>query len=130
MEEEKRDIKELQHISQSLFCKLGNFNSSWRYRRTDTISWWKDNPLNGKDGKLQKSAAQKSVSGKSNEIPTVEQLFEELEIKGCVVVADALNCQKKTAKTIIKGKADYLLCVKDNHKTLKQDVEEYIKDEE
>ena len=41
-------------------------------------------------------------------------------------------CSRRTQlpKEDCKGKADYLLCVKDNHKTLKQDIEEYIKDEE
>lgn len=73
--------------------------------------------------------AQKSVDGKSNEIPAVQELIGELEISGCVVVADALNCQKKTAKAIIAGKADYLLCAKDNQETLKKDIEDYVRDE-
>lgn len=72
--------------------------------------------------------AQRSVSGKSNEIPAVQELLEQLEIQGCMVVADALNCQKKTAETVIKGKADYLLCVKDNQETLKKDIEDYVQD--
>lgn len=45
-----------------------------------------------------------------------------------MLVADALNCQKKTVEMIIKGKGDYLLCVKDNQKTLKKDIEAYIHD--
>jgi len=43
-----------------------------------------------------------------------------------MVVTDVLNCQKDTAKVIIEGKADYLLNVKDNHSTLKQDIEDYV----
>lgn len=35
--------------------------------------------------------AQKSVNDKSNEIPAVQELLKELNIKGCVVAADALN---------------------------------------
>ena len=58
--------------------------------------------------------AQKSVSGKSNEIPAVQELIEQLELGGCLVVADVLHCQKKTAAVIIQGKADYLLCDKGN----------------
>lgn len=72
--------------------------------------------------------AQKTVSGKSNEIPAVQELIEQLDISGCMLVADALNCQKKTAEIIIKGKGDYLLCVKDNQETLKKDIEAYIHD--
>lgn len=44
--------------------------------------------------------AQKSVEGKSNEIPAVQELLEELDIGGCIIVADVLNCQKNTAKAV------------------------------
>ena len=47
--------------------------------------------------------AQRSVDGKSNEIPAVQALLKELNIKGTVIVADALNCQKETAEIIIDG---------------------------
>lgn len=47
--------------------------------------------------------AQRSVDGKSNEIPAVQELLKELNIKGSVIVADALNCQKETADIIVKG---------------------------
>lgn len=73
--------------------------------------------------------AQKGVDAKTNEIPTVQELLNELNIKGTVIVADALNCQKETAEIVIKQKADYLLSVKDNHPNLKKDIEEYVQDE-
>lgn len=44
------------------------------------------------------------------------------------MVADALICQKNTAKAIIAGSADYLLCAKDNQETLKKDIEDYVQD--
>lgn len=72
--------------------------------------------------------AQKSVDSKSNEIPAVQELLEELDISGCIIVADALNCQKKTAQTVIFGGADYLLSVKDNHPCLKQEIADYVED--
>jgi predicted transposase YbfD/YdcC len=72
---------------------------------------------------------QRTVDGKSNEIPAVRELLGLLDIEGCMVVADALNCQKDTAKAIIKGKADYLLNVKDNQQTLKDEIEDSIADE-
>ena len=71
---------------------------------------------------------QQTVYDKSNEIPAVRDLLEMLDIEGCMVVADAINCQKDTAKVITSGKADYLLSVKDNHQTLKQDIEGYVQD--
>lgn len=49
---------------------------------------------------------QQTVGGKSNEIPAVRELLALLKIEGCMVVADALNCQKETAKAIVDGKAD------------------------
>ena len=73
--------------------------------------------------------AQKSVSNKINEIPAVQELLNELNIKGCMIVADALNCQKETAEIVVKGKANYLLCVKDNQPNLKKNIEDYIQDE-
>ena len=81
-------------------------------------------------GELGMSYAQRSTEGKSNEIPAVRELLAELDIKGCMVVADALNCQKETAKSICKGKGDYLLCVKDNQAVLKREIEEYVQSEE
>ncbi len=75
---------------------------------------------------LKMTFAQKTCNGKRNEIPAVRELLSSLNIKGCLVVANALNCQKETAETIVKNKADYLLCVKDNHRKLKKEIEEYI----
>ena len=58
----------------------------------------------------------------------MQELLKELKIKGQIVIADALNCQKETAEIIIKQKANYLLCVKDNHPNLKKDIEDYVQD--
>ena len=74
--------------------------------------------------------AQRCTDDKSNEIPAVRELLKELKIKGTIVVADALNCQKETAEIIVQQKADYLLCVKDNHPNLKKDIEDYVQDKE
>jgi len=73
--------------------------------------------------------AQRGTDEKSNEIPAVQELLKTLNIKGHVVVADALNCQKETAEIIVEKGADYLLCVKDNHPNLKKDIEEYVQDQ-
>jgi len=73
---------------------------------------------------------QTTVGDKSNEIPAVRELIAMLNLEGCIVVADALNCQKETAKAIVEQKADYLLNVKDNHEGLKEEIETYIQDED
>jgi len=73
--------------------------------------------------------ASKSVEGKSNEIPAVQQLIGELDIQGCMIAADAMNCQRETAETIIHGKGDYLLDAKGNQPTLEQEISDYVQDE-
>lgn len=72
--------------------------------------------------------AQKSVKDKSNEIPAVQELLEELELGGCLVVADAMHCQKKTAQAVIDAGGDYLLSVKDNQPEVKKGIEDYVQD--
>ena len=66
--------------------------------------------------------AQRKVDNKSNEIPAVPELLALLDVKGCVVTADAMHCQKQTAAQIVAQRADYVLCVKDNQPTLCQDI--------
>jgi predicted transposase YbfD/YdcC len=72
---------------------------------------------------------QKTVSEKSNEIPALRELLEILQVQGCMIVADALHCQKKTAEAIIRAKADYLLSVKDNQELLKESIADYVQEE-
>ena len=72
---------------------------------------------------------QKAVDGKSNEIPAVRELIELLNMKDCLAVADALNCQKETAKTIVETEADYLLSVKENQPNLTAEIAQYVADD-
>lgn len=68
--------------------------------------------------------AQMSVSEKTNEIPCAKPLLAELELEGAVVTADALHTQKETARHIVEDrKADYVLTVKDNRPTMRDDIE-------
>jgi len=69
------------------------------------------------------------TDGKSNEIPAVRDLIGMLEVAGCIIVADAMHCQKETAALIAEKQADYLLNVKDNQPGLKNDLEEYVQDD-
>lgn len=48
---------------------------------------------------------------KSNEITAIPELLHLLDIKGCLIIIDAMGCQKTIAKTIINKGADYLLAV-------------------
>ena len=58
--------------------------------------------------------AQKKVDKKSNEITAVPELLKILDIKGALITADAISCQKNIAKTCSEQGADYLLAVKGN----------------
>lgn len=86
--------------------------------------------VSGHLAELGITLGQKAVSDKSNEIPAVRELIEMLNIEGCLVVADALNCQTETVKAIVENGGDYLLSVKDNQPTLKSDISSFIDDEE
>lgn len=81
-------------------------------------------------GELGITLGQTTVSDKSNEIPAVRDLLEMLKIEGCIVVADAMHCQKETAKAIIKAGADYVLSVKDNQEKLKENIENRVQNDE
>ena len=61
---------------------------------------------------------QVSVDSKANEIPAVRELLDILSLEGAVVTADAMHCQKATARTIIEQGADYVLQVKENQRKL------------
>jgi predicted transposase YbfD/YdcC len=63
------------------------------------------------------------VSDKSNEIRAVPQLLKLLELKNCIVTADAMNCQKEIASEVREAQADYVLSLKENHPTLHKEVE-------
>lgn len=68
------------------------------------------------------SLLQKTVENKTNEIPAVKELIEMLDIKGIVVTADAMHCQKETAQTIVNNGGDYVLQLKANQKSFYEDV--------
>jgi predicted transposase YbfD/YdcC len=69
---------------------------------------------------------QEAVKEKSNEITAIPELLKLLEIKGAIITIDAMGCQKKIAKTITDQKADYVLALKENQKTLENDVVEFF----
>lgn len=45
-----------------------------------------------------------------------------LDVKGMVITADAMHCQKETAKTIVDNGGDYVLQLKANQKKFYEDV--------
>ena len=72
---------------------------------------------------------QTKVGDKSNEIVAIPALLELLAIEGAVVTIDATGCQRKIAQTIIDKKADYILALKGNQGTLRDDVELFAREQ-
>ena len=74
------------------------------------------------------SLIQDYIDEKSNEIPMGPELLKKLNLKDCIVTADALNTQEKTIKAILKGGADYVLPVKENQKNTYEEIKDYFND--
>jgi predicted transposase YbfD/YdcC len=72
--------------------------------------------------------AQIATDVKSNEITAVPKLLEMLTLKGTIVTADALNCQRAIAQQIVGEGGDYALALKGNQGTLHDDVVMYLDD--
>lgn len=64
---------------------------------------------------------------KSNEITAIPELLKVLMIENCIITIDAMGCQKEIAQQIIEQKADYVLALKGNQKTLLLGVEDSFK---
>jgi predicted transposase YbfD/YdcC len=69
---------------------------------------------------------QVEVAGKSNEIVAIPKLLEMLALEGAIVTIDAMGCQRDIARRILDGKADYVLALKGNQGTLREDVELFV----
>lgn len=68
------------------------------------------------------------TNAKSNEITAIPELLAILDLRGAVVSIDAMGCQKAIAAGIVEKQADYLLALKDNHPTARDEVALYFAD--
>jgi predicted transposase YbfD/YdcC len=66
---------------------------------------------------------QLTTEAKSNEITAIPELLDLLDLQGAVVTIDAMGCQKTIAEKVVAQGGDYILQVKDNHPTLRADLE-------
>ena len=66
---------------------------------------------------------QTKVAEKSNEIIAIPKLLGMLAIEGAIITIDAMGCQRGIAKKIVEKKADYVLALKGNQSSLREDVE-------
>ena len=69
---------------------------------------------------------QVKVAEKSNEIIAIPKLLNMLAIEGAIVTIDAMGCQRDIAQKIIDKKADYVLALKGNQGSLREDVEVFV----
>ncbi len=69
---------------------------------------------------------QQAVGTKSNEIVAIPLLLERLHLTGALVTIDAMGCQTKIAQAVIDRGADYLLALKDNQRSLADEVETFF----
>ena len=69
---------------------------------------------------------QVKVAEKSNEIIAIPKLLDLLAIEGAIVTIDAMGCQRDIAQKIIDKKADYVLALKGNQGSLREDVEIFV----
>jgi predicted transposase YbfD/YdcC len=68
------------------------------------------------------------VEAASNEITAVPALLEWLDLRGCLVTADALHCQKEVARRVTEQGGDYVLAVKGNQPALHEDLKLFLDD--
>lgn len=58
------------------------------------------------------------LAGEGGEATAARQMIALLQLKDCVVTADALHCRRDTAEAILARKGNYVLALKDNQPTL------------
>ena len=66
------------------------------------------------------------IAEKSNEIVAIPKLLDMLAIEGAIITIDAMGCQREIAQKIIDKKADYVLALKGNQGSLREDVEVFV----
>jgi predicted transposase YbfD/YdcC len=72
--------------------------------------------------------AQQAVDGKSNEITAIPELLDMLNLKGAIVSIDAMGTQKEIARRIADKGADYVLALKGNQTSLREDAALFFAD--
>jgi predicted transposase YbfD/YdcC len=67
--------------------------------------------------------AHEEIARKTNEIPTAQELMDQLGLSNCIFTFDAINCQEKTLEVAKKTGNDVIVQVKGNQKTLFEDCQ-------
>ena len=72
----------------------------------------------------------KEINDKTNEIPATTEVVSSMDLKDIIVTWDALNTQKENVKAVKDSGGEYVVALKNNHKTLYKDVVDYFEDED
>jgi predicted transposase YbfD/YdcC len=91
-----------------------SFDSAKRQSAIHLLSAW------ASANRLVLGQIQIQLDDQSNGITAVPELQRTLELAGCIVTVDALNCQKHIAKEI-RAVADSVPALKRNHETTKEE---------
>jgi predicted transposase YbfD/YdcC len=69
-----------------------------------------------------------ATDAKSNEITAVPKLLAMLSLKGRIVTADAMSCQRAICAQIVEQGGDYVIALKGNQGTLHDNVRLFLED--
>ena len=72
------------------------------------------------------SLGMEEVEKKENENKACVRAIKLFDLQGTIVTADALNTQRSVVDAIMERGGDYVLALKDNHKSLKKVVNEAL----
>jgi predicted transposase YbfD/YdcC len=74
--------------------------------------------------------AQDTIHEKTNEIPVMRDILDQIDIEEKIVTTDAMHCQRETCAQIIDEEhgGDYVIGLKENQRTLHDDVALLFKD--
>ena len=73
--------------------------------------------------------AQRFIEEKTNEIPAAQEILKLMDLKGTIVTADALNCQRDTVSAIVGSKGEYVLALKGNQPLFYEEVRKFFDEE-
>ena len=107
---------ENRHIAIDGKCLKGSSNTQDKHIHS-VSAWACDKGL---------TLGQTFVANKSNEIKAIPELLKKLNIQNTVVSIDAMGTQTEIADLIIERKADYLLAVKGNQKSLLDEINDHF----
>ena len=92
--------------------------ASKRSQKVHLVSAW--------DSNRSLLLGQVKTQEKSNEITAIPELLRGLDLQGATVTIDAAGCQKRIVTEIREGKGNYMIALKGNQETLRDEAENFF----